>query len=187
MSKIRCFLALPTTDEVRTAISSLIASYQSVPSDVKWQDPSKLHITLKFLGSVENDVVKEISLQLENRLRYHSAFDIVYEETGGFPSLHRPTILWVGARPSEAITQLYHDIEDTVRGFGFKPEDRPFRPHITIARVKGNRNLDRLTAKVKSVTFEPVKGHCAEVLVMRSELSPDTSRYTVIQSIPLRS
>ncbi|HEX9615223.1 MAG TPA: RNA 2',3'-cyclic phosphodiesterase [Bacteroidota bacterium] len=186
MSKIRCFLALPTSDEVQTAITSLIASYQSVPSDVKWQDASKLHITLKFLGSVEIEAVKEISVHLEDRARYHSAFDIVYEGTGGFPSQHRPTTLWVGTRSSDAMTRLHRDVEDVVRNFGFTPDERPFRPHITIGRVKGNRNLDRLTAKVKSVTFEPVTARCAEILVMRSDLQSDTSRYTVIQSIPLR-
>jgi 2'-5' RNA ligase len=187
MSKIRCFLALPTTQEVRDAISSLIASYQSVPSDVKWQDVTKLHITLKFLGSVEQQIVAGISEQLADVARYHSAFDIVYEGTGAFPSLHRPNIFWVGTRSNEAMTHLYRDVEVVAQKFGFASEDRPFKPHLTIGRVKGNRNLDRLTAKVKSVTFGPVAGHCAELFVMRSDLQPDTSRYTIVQSIPLRS
>jgi len=187
MQKIRCFLALPTNPEVMGAIASLIASLQSVPSDVKWQDTSKLHITLKFLGSMETGVVEQISGQLSRVLRYHSAFDIIYDTLGGFPSLRLPTVLWVGTRPNDSMTRLHHDVEEVVQRFGFKRDGHPFQPHLTIGRVKRKHQLHRLTAKVKSVTFEPVTGRCAELLVMRSDLHPDTSRYTIVHSIPLRS
>ncbi|MEX1139221.1 MAG: RNA 2',3'-cyclic phosphodiesterase [Bacteroidota bacterium] len=185
MAKIRCFLALPASSAVQSAVASLIADLQSEASDVKWQDPKKLHLTLKFLGSVEAGTIQRISEALFALARYHSAFDIVYEGLGGFPSLDRPTVLWLGTRPSEPIERLSRDVEDAVSQFGFERDIRSFHPHLTLARIKRSKHLHRLTAKVKSLTFEPVLMRCTEMLVMRSELHPESSRYTVVQSIPL--
>ncbi len=187
MGKIRCFLALPSSPAVQSAVASLIADLQSEASDVKWQDPKKLHLTLKFLGSVETELVQRISEALAAFAGYHSAFDIVYEGLGGFPSLDHPTVLWVGTKTNEPMQKLHRDIEAEVGKFGFARDDRLFHPHLTLARVKRSGNLHRLTAKLKSLTFEPVLMRCTEVLVMRSELHPDSSRYTDVQSIPLLS
>lgn len=185
MAKIRCFLALPVSPAVQSAAASLIADLQSEASDVKWQDPKKLHLTLKFLGSVESETVQRISEALIALARYHSAFDMIYDGLGGFPSLDHPTVLWIGTRPNEPLQRLYRDIEDVVTQFGFVRDDRSFHPHLTLARIKRTKHLRRLTAKLKSLTLEPVLMRCTELLVMRSELHPDSSRYTVLQSIPL--
>ena len=185
MAKIRCFLALPTSPAVQSAAASLIADLQSEASLVKWQDPKKLHLTVKFLGSVETEVVERISEALRTQIRYHAAFDIVYEGLGGFPSLDHPTVLWMGTRENESIQRLHHAVEEVVAQFGFENDVRRFHPHLTLARIKTSDQLHRLTAKVKSVTFEPVLMRCTELLVMRSELRRDSSRYTVLQSIPL--
>jgi len=187
MPKIRCFLALPTSPQVQSAVASLIADLQSEASDIKWQDPKKLHLTLKFLGSVETEAVQRISEVLSSLTRYQSAFDIVYEGLGGFPSLDHPTVLWVGTRSSEPMQRLHRSIESAASQFGFANDARSFHPHLTLARIKRSVPLHPLTAKVKSLTFEPVLMRCTEVLVMRSELHPDSSRYTVVQSIPLLS
>ncbi|MEX2117257.1 MAG: RNA 2',3'-cyclic phosphodiesterase [Bacteroidota bacterium] len=185
MAKIRCFLALPASPAVQSAVASLIADLQSEASDAKWQDPQKLHLTLKFLGSVETELVQRISEALLTLARYHSAFDIVYEGLGGFPSLDHPTVVWVGTKTSEPMQRLHSDVENAVSQFGFVRDTRLFHPHITLARIKASGKLHRLTAKIKSITFEPVLMRCTEVLVMRSELHRDSSRYTVVQSIPL--
>src|SRR3970040_2108804 len=103
MAKIRCFIALPTSPAVQSAAASLIADLQSEASPVKWQDPKKLHLTVKFLGSVETEVVERISEALHTLIRYHSAFDIVYEGLGGFPSLDHPTVLWMGTKENGAM------------------------------------------------------------------------------------
>lgn len=185
MAKMRCFLALPSSPAVQSVAASLIADLQSEASDVKWQDPTKLHLTLKFLGSVETETIQRIAEALIALARYHSAFDIIYDGLGGFPSLDHPTVLWIGTQPNEPVRRLYLDIEDIATQFGFARDNRSFHPHLTLARIKRTKHLHRLTAKVKSLTFEPVLMRCTELLIMRSELHPDSSRYTVLQSIPL--
>jgi 2'-5' RNA ligase len=80
---------------------------------------------------------------------------------------------------------LQRRIEEVCGRFGFPKEDRAFHAHITLGRVRGNRHLDRLTEIVKTVTFEPMQARCAEVHIMRSELRPTGSVYTLLNSIPL--
>lgn len=186
MSLIRSFIALPATLEIRERAAAVIQDLRGESSGIKWQDPQKLHLTLKFLGSVETDVLNRIGQVLSTVARYHSAFDLVYEGLGAFPTLERANVLWIGTRESSAMQQLHRAIEEAMAEFGFERDTKPFHPHLTLARMKGLRD-PRLTAKVKSVTFLPVSTRCTTLLLMRSDLHPESSRYTVLQSIPLLS
>jgi 2'-5' RNA ligase len=187
MPNIRCFLAVPADPKVRAAVVALSSGVQSSASGIRWEDPMKLHLTLKFLGSVDPGILTKLSDDIASLISYHSSFDMIYEGVGAFPSVDRPKILWVGVRGDEQMIHLQRDIEHVAKKFGFAEDDKPFHPHITIARVKRSDTSHRLTAILKSLTFEPISGRCTEVLVMRSEPGPDSSRYTVLHTIPLRS
>jgi 2'-5' RNA ligase len=84
------------------------------------------------------------------------------------------------------ILDLQSAIEKTCIDFGFQKEERAFHPHITFGRVKGIRNLARLTDAIKTITFEPMQSRCSEVLLMKSDLRPSGSIYTILKSIPLQ-
>ncbi|MBI2619791.1 MAG: RNA 2',3'-cyclic phosphodiesterase [Ignavibacteriales bacterium] len=185
MPALRSFIALPVPADLKSEIAALIADLQSIPSDVKWEDPEKLHLTLRFLGNVDLSFVEELSQSLRGQLSYHFPFEITYEGLGAFPTWARPRVIWIGVRADESLSALQRTVEEVVIGLGREKEDREFHAHLTIGRVKGFRHLDRLTAKAKSVTFEPVSTLCNNVLIVKSELHPAGSRYTVIHSIPL--
>lgn len=187
MAGIRCFVALPTPPAAQSQITALIQNLQSVSSDVKWEAPEKVHLTLRFLGNVEMNLVEELSRQLADRVRYLPAFEMTYDGLGAFPNWTRPRVVWIGIRSGESLDALQRNVEDVVTGLGLKKEEREFHPHVTIGRVKGFRHLDLLTARVKSLTLSPVLTLCNTVLVVKSELHPAGSKYTVIQSIPLSS
>lgn len=185
MAGVRCFVAIDAGAEVRAAAAALHAS-GSTPG-LRWEDPSKLHITLKFLGNVGLHVLETLSEQLSGTLRYRSSFDIVYEGLGAFPSFERPRIFWLGVRDPQSLIALQREVEAVTHNLGFAEDDRPFHPHITLARIRQHTATHRLTATLKSLTLEPVLTRCSEVLLMKSELRPETSKYTIVQSIPLRS
>lgn len=187
MSGIRCFLAVPVDPHVREAVTALRLRVQSSVSALRWENPAKLHMTLKFLGSIDPGRIGPLVMEIGEIARYHSSFDIIYEGLGVFPSMDRPRVLWVGVRDSRSIVELQNDVNRAAVSAGFAEDDRPFHPHLTIARIKHFDAGHRLTATLKSLTFEPVSTRCTEVLVMKSELHPDASRYTVLQSIPLSS
>lgn len=187
MSGIRCFLAVPVDSQVREAVSALRSGIQSSASAIRWENPAKLHMTLKFLGSIDPGRIELLVKEISAIARYHSSFDIIYEGLGAFPSMDRPRVLWVGVRDSRSILELQNDVNRAAVSAGFAEDERPFHPHLTIARIKHFDAGHRLTAILKSLTFEPVSTRCAEVLVMKSDLHPNGSRYTVLQSIPLSS
>src|SRR5512139_2944222 len=131
MSRIRCFIAVPTPPDVLNRITEVIADLQSIPSDVKWEHAEKLHITLKFLGSVEeNDVRLLVAKQAEN-LRGISSFDYSYEGVGAFPSLEHPRVYWIGTSKNSGLVQLHKMVEEVTHTFSIADDDRTFHPHVT--------------------------------------------------------
>lgn len=185
---VRSFIALPSSDELRTALAAIIRRLAETGSDVRWEREEKFHITLKFLGTVEMTKLEALGSALAAELSGIEAFECVYEGLGAFPSLARPRIVWAGVREHSTLVTLQQTIERVSSALGVgEPEDRPFHPHITIGRVKSERGLARLTEVLKSVTLQPVSARCSRVLLMRSELHPTGSRYDALKSIPLTS
>ena len=185
MPRIRCFVAVETPSEVLQRIAALIADLQSVSSDVKWEHTEKLHITVKFLGTMNESDVHVLIRVLKEKIRMFSRFDYKYEGIGAFPDLERPRVYWIGTSKNLALVQLHRDVEEVTRTFSIADDERPFHPHVTIGRVKGSRGINLLTASAKTLTFEPVVAHCSEILLMKSDLHPTGSRYSVLSRIPL--
>ena len=184
--KLRAFIAIPTSEGVRERIVTVQQRLKETQADVKWDTPEKFHITLKFLGSVEVAALDSLGAALEPRAVTTPAFDIDYATVGAFPNEFHPNVVWVGARANEPILQLSSLVEDVASEFGFKKEQRPFHPHITLGRVKGGRNLLRLTEELKNITFEPIRSRCSHILLVRSDLKPTGSVYTTLKSIPFK-
>lgn len=186
MPSVRSFIALPTADSVRDRISSLIAELQQINTGVTWEAPEKLHITLKFLGNVESQLLEKLISTLNTIAQEHSAFDLTFEGVGAFPNFLAPRIIWIGTRQNESLLSLQGAVEQCCVDCGFTRENRAFHPHVTIGRVKGSRHIQRLTEKLKSITLEPTHARCTELLMMRSELKPSGSVYSVVATIPLK-
>lgn len=184
MSSVRCFVALPTPPDVLRHITSLITTLQSVPSDVKWEHSEKLHITLKFLGNLKQEQIEKLIRGLEVVGKAFSSFEYTYDGVGAFPNLSSPRIFWVGTSPNPSMTQLHKSVEEVARSINVSDENKPFHPHVTIGRAKGFKGINRLTAILKTVTFEPVNARCSALLVLRSDLHPTGSKYSVLARIP---
>ena len=187
MPTIRTFIAVPLSLELMTVMASVQKQLVASGAEVKWESPDKFHITLKFLGDTDSSLVPEIASQLRNSIGSFPAFDLSYVKVGGFPNVDRPRVVWIGTTESPQILHLQSHVEEVCASFGIAKDDRPFHAHITLGRVKGSRNLERLTATLKSITFEPLLARCTEVHFVRSELKPTGSVYTLLNSIPLAS
>lgn len=185
MSRIRSFIAVETPPLALQRITELITNLQSVPSDVKWERAEKLHITLKFLGSIEQSDLQALIRGLAEKLRTFPASEYTYEGFGAFPDLNHPRVYWVGTSKNLALVQLHNAVEEVTRTFSVADDDRTFHPHVTIGRVKGSRGINLLTARAKTLTLEPVEARCSHVLLMKSDLLPTGSRYSVLSRIPL--
>ncbi len=186
MPIIRSFIALPTNDSIKQQIAKIQDELKQVSADVKWESHEKFHMTLKFLGNVEIQRLDQLALQLESYVSTVKSFDLVYQHVGGFPDLNSPRVIWIGTAENDSLNNLQKKIEEVCAQYDFLKEERAFHPHITLGRVKGKKNLNRLTEKIKSITLEPLHSPCIEVLLMRSELQPTGSVYSILKSIPFK-
>jgi 2'-5' RNA ligase len=186
MPAIRTFIALPASTEIQQQMADVQSELKASQADVKWEPQDKFHITLKFLGGVEQLKIESLSSGLVTLVKQFPAFEIIYESLGAFPNLHNPRAIWIGAKSKQPVLDLQSGVEQVCSDFGFQKEEHTFHPHITLGRVKGIRNLARLTDAIKTITFEPMQSQCSEVLLMKSDLRPSGSIYTILKSFPLQ-
>ncbi|HEX7774644.1 MAG TPA: RNA 2',3'-cyclic phosphodiesterase, partial [Pyrinomonadaceae bacterium] len=108
-------------------------------------------------------------------------------ETGVFPKPSRPLVLWIGVSdPSGQLSALQEKFEDECAVEGFEKEDRAYRPHLTIARLRKPEGARQLADAHLQMKFEPIDVELKDIVVFRSELSPKGSKYTVISAADLR-
>lgn len=187
MEKIRTFVALPVSESTRQSMADVQSELISAGAEVKWESAEKFHITLKFLGDTNPSLVVSLNENLQKSIGNLPPFDVIYSGLGAFPTAERPRIVWIGTHTSPDLHNLQRVVEEHCSALGVLKEDRSFHAHITLGRVKGTRGVDRLTAKLKSVTFQAVTSRCTEVQIMRSDLKPTGSVYTLLHTIPLAS
>jgi 2'-5' RNA ligase len=184
---IRCFIAVQIGDDLKISIGDTIKILKKSCADVKWVKTENLHITLKFLGSIEEDQVGSISSRITDIALKHNNFDFTLMGTGVFPDYRRARVLWVGIRDHNHLLKIANEIEDAMECEGFDRERRPFSPHITIGRVRSPKGIDKLTAelvKYKSMDFGTQ--FAGSIHLIKSTLKPGGAEYNTITSAPLR-
>jgi 2'-5' RNA ligase len=188
MPAIRSFIAIDTAPEVKAAIVEVEEKLRATNAEVRWESIEKFHITLKFLGNVEEEKLHSLGNRLEEVLTPFSAFNLTYQGVGCFPNQHHPRVVWIGAENEDGtLKRIQESIEGVAESFGFQREAREFHPHITIGRVKGSKNLKALVSELGNLSFTPHSAMIKEVLLMRSDLKPSGSVYTVLRRLPLKT
>jgi 2'-5' RNA ligase len=170
-------------DEVRARLHDHIQRLRRDVPDVaaSWSRVENIHLTLKFFGNVELHRVQMISDAAARTVAEFSAIEISIGSTGVFPRRSRPQVLWIGVGdPSGKFSALQQRFEDECAAMGFAKEDRAFRPHLTIARIRRPESARRLVDTHLNIQFEPIPVTLTELFVFRSELSSKGSKYTAI-------
>ncbi len=142
MQTIRSFIAVPLADDVSRSAVNLIERIRQPNDGIKWVPTDNLHLTLKFLGDVDNVEVPDVCAAVQKVAAEFDPFELVFSGTGGFPSLDRPRILYAGIQDeSGRLVELVSRLEEELADLRFKPEPRDYRPHLTIGRTRSNRGL----------------------------------------------
>jgi RNA 2',3'-cyclic 3'-phosphodiesterase len=155
---------------------------------VKWVQPDRYHVSLKFLGEVQESRLDDVEGALEKVSASTAAMDLEVSGFGAFPTIRRPSVLWVGIEPSPALRCLKQDVEWALSTCGFDRETRAFHPHITLGRADPEdgagafRGLDQLAADLDYEGEIKVR----KVDLMRSHLSKDGAHYSVFSSAALK-
>jgi len=132
----RIFIAAKV--EPGETLLQMISSFKNGLSNdnVKWTKPDNIHITLLFLGDTEEEKIKVISIMLKERCEGTGKFELIIKGSGVFKNLNDPRVLWTGIEPSFELEHLNDLIVNGLKNTGVKIEDRPFKPHLTLGRIK---------------------------------------------------
>jgi 2'-5' RNA ligase len=183
----RVFCAIGFPHDVREKVlAHSMRLRQAVPeANASWSRPDSIHLTLKFLGDIPQSRVDSLSMAAAKSSKGLEAFPISVQGSGVFPTGGRPRVLWIGiADPEGKLVELYRGLEEECSKAGFKREERPFHPHLTLARLRKPEGARALAEAHKQMKFEPIEFTISELLVIRSELSSAGSKYTTISRHP---
>jgi RNA 2',3'-cyclic 3'-phosphodiesterase len=184
---LRTFIAIDTPPEFKVRVEYIIKQLIYLNAPLRWEAAYKLHLTLKFLGDTNSETLDGLKEELGRIARIHKPFWMKYEGLGCFPDSKSPRIIWIGCLPlSSALDHLQQDIEIMSTGFGFDPEQRTFHPHITIGRVKTaahahHGKIKDLIKKLENLTFESLESEVHTIMLMKSELRPHGSVYSILE------
>lgn len=184
---IRAFLAIEPPDELLREIGSIQSSLRmSCPFDIRWVKPAGIHITLKFFGTISGSDIPAISRLAEHYTQGIAPLYLEVKNLGLFPSLKRPRVLWIGMEGDIGpLILLQKNLEQAFAGMGFPKEERPFRPHVTVGRIKTPRltadpeKFMRQSSGVAAGNF-PAEG----LGLYKSELTPRGALYTRLSWFP---
>jgi len=185
---MRCFIAIELPEGVKSALEGLQEEFKKCGVDVRWVKPENIHLTLKFLGNIDEKKVKEIVKRIERVCDKYESFSLEARGVGVFPSLHAPRVLWAGIKGNSPLKWLQSDVEDEMASMGFKREDREFTPHLTIGRFKSFTDKKELANKIelhKDNSFGWI--NVKAIVLMKSDLRPSGAEYTRIAEIPLKT
>lgn len=191
--KIRSFISIDTPPAFKIQIEEILTELDAIHLPVRWEKPYRLHLTLKFLGDIDSGMLEKVKFALDEIALKHRPFWIRYSGFGFFPNSRNPRIIWVGCTPLSAdLHHLYSDIEDSCNKLGFEKEKREFHPHITIGRVKQHSGKDRravadLTNRIENSTFDTIEDEAHSILLMKSDLRPGGSEYSILKQFSLTS
>jgi 2'-5' RNA ligase len=180
---VRVFCAVELPVKVRERIAEAIARLREAAPGVRasWERTEKLHITLKFLGEIKPERVEALSNAAARAARMSHPFMLKVEGAGAFPPRGLPRVLWLGIRDAKgALIRLQKRLEDECAAERFAREERPFSPHLTLARIRAPQGARELAGLHQETNFEPVEFPVSDLIVLRSDLGPGGSRYTEI-------
>ncbi len=180
MGKIRCFIAI---DIHNNHVFKLLDELKNI-SGLKPVEKENLHITLKFLGEIDQRLVNDIYNEIKG-LSNFKAFNIILKGMGAFPNLRNPRVVWIGIGNEAPLISINNYIENILIRYGFKKEN--FKPHLTVGRIKHSRakiHVQKIIEKYMNTNFGEV--FIDTIKIKKSTLTPKGPIYEDLKMIPLQ-
>ncbi len=133
---LRLFIAIDVPEDIKQELRLIQGSLSRCRSRVRWIEPDGIHLTLRFLGNVDENRVGEIEGVLDQATKGYSPFELIVEDIGCFPDIRKPRVIWAGAHVDDTLLSLHGEIEEGLFSLGFMKGERPFHPHLTLGRIK---------------------------------------------------
>ena len=179
---MRLFIAIEIPENIRTGFASLLKEFRSIAPQVKWVRAENLHVTLKFLGETEPAKLGALQNVL-SAVRSAEQVVLEFRGLGFFPNEKRPRVFWAGMEASANLKTLAMDIDQAVHPLGFPLEERPFTPHLTLARFQLPGIPPKLLQAMNEKSGQPFGSRrTGEFHLIESKLKPTGAEYTTVQT-----
>ncbi len=184
---MRLFVAVELGEEVLRNVEEQIQKLRRRAPEAKWVDTHKMHVTLVFLGQTDEARAQEVGDAVRAAASGHAPLTISVESGGGFGTKKAPRVLWIGLSGDvEALGRLQQDVAQRMAALGFEMEERPFKPHLTLARAREQRGDPALARCVEALEGQSFgKARVSELILFESKLSPKGAQYTPVVRAPL--
>jgi RNA 2',3'-cyclic 3'-phosphodiesterase len=186
---IRAFIAITPPTTLQQTMAEIRQVFQDFSLPWRWVTPDHIHLTLKFLGNVPEESVTPLLQAMEQAAQGQAAFPLRARALGCFPHPARPRVLWVGLDdPSQTLGRLNERLMAALAPLGFLPEDRPFHPHLTLARVQNRISSSQPLSMLQRYQSRDFGGFLVTQLhIVQSQLQRGGALHTILRSVTLQS
>ena len=183
---MRAFIALELSNEIKNELARLQGELKKVGADIKWVKSQNIHLTLKFLGDIDEGKVEQIKKILDQISSQNKTFEISPFKLGAFPNIDNPRVVWAGIdKGCSNAEQIAQSVEDELSKIGFEKESRPFSAHFTLGRVKSGKNKAALKESFSSVEARPESCAINSITLFQSTLTPQGPIYSSLHKAKL--
>jgi len=185
---MRTFIAIDLDPEIKKALADFLSRLKkNGPKNISWVQEKGMHLTLKFLGEIEDAQAAPIVELLGRISGKYERFPMVIRGTGYFPPNPRYLrVIWVGAEDQPVLLTVQREIESELEKLGFPREKRAFHPHLTLGRVRAPVGLNPVLEELqknKDTLFGEMR--VRKITFFRSQLRPTGAEYTVLAEADL--
>lgn len=188
---MRTFIAIELPKEIKDYLGKLEEKLKTTQADVKWVKPENIHLTLKFLGEIDDKKLEKINLILDDVAREKSPYKIQITSIGAFPKLDFLRVIWAGVDRGDAETkEIAKTLEEKIQKIGIPKEERAFSSHITIGRTRSTKNREKLVQELKNIadcSRENLEFSVTKIILYKSTLTPQGPIYEVLKEANLKT
>jgi len=176
---VRAFIAIAVPESLLKSCQDIVAQLRGLNLQGRFAKTQSIHLTLQFLGNIEEDQIVGIAQVLEQAGREVAPFDLEVGRLGVFPQLANPRVVWLGVEPVDGLMKLQSKIQRGLEPLGFPREKRDFHPHLTLFRLKSRKNLSPLTEYLKAEGPHQKAGviQAEQIHLYQSILKPQGAEY----------
>jgi len=183
---LRSFIAIELPESIQSALSDIQKDFKKSDVDVRWVRPENIHLTLKFLGTIEESMAGSITDVLQKVSGNYGTFTMTLTGVGVFPHDRSPRVVWVGSKDSDILIDLQRDIDEGLASLGFEREKRKYTAHLTLGRVKSSRGKRALMEKIETYREREFGSFdVGTISLMKSDLGPEGAKYTRVAEFRL--
>ena len=189
---LRCFIAIELDSFIRDNLLALGKQLQTelwgYDKGIKWVKAENLHLTVKFLGDIDDNKIISVCQACDEAVKDLSIFDIEVDNAGYFPPKASARVIWAGiTQGADKLTELFSSIEDKLEGLGFDRENKPFSPHITLARIKNSENGRKAASIIDNLQTHPFGIQPVDAITLfSSNMSANGPVYDVVHRAELK-